>query len=256
MQPTLSPDPDLQGVFDGCFRDEDEVAAAACTGDFVAERDRSVFRNHFVDIRRCHVREHRDLRFKGCRRCLTPRNGIFREQGFPDGFRCIGKGFGICRINIRSRKNVVFGAARVERHEPEAFFNPREQIGVAIRRDFGRPVALVVIEFIQARHDDSDGVLRAADVAIARHRRVLVAEKNLREFFEVAAVGDVRLPEFHGFLAGACGHAAPVVEFVVRFDGNRQNRTRRELVYERLVEPAAGEVDAVRDFAFLTQRRR
>ena len=246
----------MQGVFDGRFRDEDEVASAARAGDFVAERDRSVFRNHFVDIRRRHVREHRDLRFKGSCCGLAPGNGVFREQGFPDRFRCVGKCFGVFGINVRSRENIVFGAARIERHEPKAFFDPREQIRIAVRRNLGRPVALVVIEFVQARHDDSDGVLRAADVAIARHRRVFVAEKNLRELFQIAAVGDVRLPELYGFFAGARGHAAAVVEFVVRLDGNRQNRTRRELVYERLVEPTAGEVDAVRDFAFLAQRRR
>ena len=155
-------------------------------------------------------------------------------------------------VNPRLVGHRELARARPERHQAQVLFEPAEHELVRHRFDCRRPVVARVVEAVQAGQDDAEGVLRAGHVD--RAGRVLEAEEDTRQRPGIA-VRDLRAPQLDSAAAGARRHARPVVELHDGLDRDREDRPRVQLRHDRLIEPAARQIHAVRNRAVGAQRR-
>ena len=110
----------------------------------------------------------------------------------------MGKCCGILGIDIRIGKYVVAVVAWCKGHEPKVLLYEVEHVALLYAFDILGPVTTVVVQTVQARHNNADGILRTADIGASG--RVLVAEHHFGKCLAVA-LGDIYVPHFNGSLA-------------------------------------------------------
>lgn len=113
------------------------------------------------------------------------------------------------------------------------------------RLDALGPVAAGIVVAVEAGHTDADGVLGAGYVALVLGV-VLEAEEQTGEHLLVV-VGELVGPDLAGGVAGGGGHSAALHEFLGGLDGDGERPAGGVLRDVGLVDPGAGEVDAVRE---------
>ena len=176
-----------------------------------------------------------------------------RQHRAPAPFGDFREPFGALLRDEGAPQHVVAGPPLRQLQQIEVIRNEVQRFVVGRGIDRLRPVAVVVVEFVEPGEQNPQLVLRTADRL--GPRRILDAEDQFRQFLAVPR-RDLRLPQFDRLLARTRRHAAAVVELHRRLDAHHDHRTGSQRIDRRLVEPAAAEFDPVGNAALLTERGR
>ena len=243
-------DGDADGPGNRLLADEHEIAAAAGTGEFPAESLAGVVSDHGFDGGVGHVREEADLGFKGGAHLPAELRQVLMLDGLPAASSGGGQRADARRGNFFAFEDVEIRRALAERDEEQMFLEPVQNFGVGDGRNFGRPILAAIVQAVQAGIDDADGILRAGEDFGAG--RIFEREQQPGELGGVAG-GQIGLPQLDGPAAGTGGHAAALVELDEGLERNGQHGAGAEFGDVRLIEPATGQVQPVRNPAFLAQ---
>jgi hypothetical protein len=156
---SVSPDSYLDGILYWGVVDDDKVATASGTCDFVAFDAVLVFVYRLLHVRRYHVGEHGNLCLESCSACLAPSGDILGKQRIPTVVGCLGKRLGTCTVNVRVGKHVVAVVAWRKWNKPQVFLYEIEHVAVLYGLDALGPIVAIVIEAVEAWHYNAYGIL-------------------------------------------------------------------------------------------------